>query len=125
MDAPTPSSPRDRLAALRLPLLDLHKRLLDAERRMYELAHGRVSAGELLNLALQDPQFAWLHPISELIVRIDELIALDDLPDQQDVAFIAERIRALLVPRRPAAPPSSDTTGPFRTTRPYCSRIAP
>ncbi|MGE0446909.1 MAG: hypothetical protein AB7P99_16910 [Vicinamibacterales bacterium] len=98
MDAPTPSSPRDQLAALRLPLLDLHKRLLDAERRMYELAHGRVSAGELLNLALQDPQFAWLHPISELIVRIDELIALDDLPDQQDVAFIAERIRALLVP---------------------------
>lgn len=98
MDAPLTSSPRDQLAALRLPLLELHKRLLDAERRMYELAHGRVSAGELLNLALKDQQFAWLHPISELIVRIDELIALDDLPDQQDVAFIAERVRAILVP---------------------------
>jgi hypothetical protein len=31
-------------------------------------------------------------------VRIDELIALDDLPDWQDVAFIAERVRAVLVP---------------------------
>lgn len=89
---------------MRLPLLELHKRLLDAERRLYETAHGRVSAGELLNLALKDQQFAWLHPISELIVRIDELIALDDLPDEKDVAFIARQVRAVLVPSESGTP---------------------
>jgi hypothetical protein len=98
MDARTTSSPRDQLAALRLPLLELHRRLLDTERRRYEQAHGRVSAGELLTLALRDQQFAWLHPISELIVRIDELIALDDLPDEKDVRFIADQVRTVLVP---------------------------
>lgn len=103
MDAPKPTA-RQQLSALRLPLLDLHKRLLDAERRLYEVAHGRVTAGELLNLALKDQQFAWLHPISELIVRIDELIALDDLPDEHDVAFVANQVRTILVPSESGTP---------------------
>ena len=103
MDAPN-ASPKEQLSALRLPLLELHKHLLDAERRLYEMAHGRVSAGELLNLALKDQQFAWLHPISELIVRIDELIALDDLPDERDVAFVANQVRAILVPSESGTP---------------------
>jgi hypothetical protein len=85
-------------------LLELHKRLLDAERRLYEIAHGRVSAGELLNLALKDQQFAWLRPISELIVRIDELMALDGLTDRKDVELIASQVRAVLVPSESGTP---------------------
>ena len=65
---------RARLTAVRHGLLELHKALLDAERERYERTHGKVTAGKMLQLAFQDPQFAWLRSMSELIVRIDELL---------------------------------------------------
>jgi hypothetical protein len=37
---------------LRIKLLHLHKQLLDTERIRYEQVHGRVSNGELLQLAI-------------------------------------------------------------------------
>ena len=91
-------APRERLASLRLPLLDLHRALLEAERRMYELAHGRVTPGELLNLALKHQQFAWLHPLSQLIVRIDELLGEDMVPQEGDVTAVIGQVRTLLTP---------------------------
>lgn len=55
-------------------LLELHKTLLDAVRVDYEREHGRVeTAGALLQLVVSDPAFAWLRPLSQLIVAIDEL----------------------------------------------------
>ena len=45
------------------------------ERRSYEREHGSVSAGELFRLVVDDAQFAWLHNISEFVVRIDEALA--------------------------------------------------
>jgi hypothetical protein len=32
------------------------------------------SAGRLLQLVIHDPWFAWLHPMTELVVQIDELV---------------------------------------------------
>ena len=61
--------------ALRQALLRLHKSLLEMERRSYEREHGSVSAGELFRLVVDDAQFAWLHNISEFVVRIDEALA--------------------------------------------------
>lgn len=88
-----------QLAALRLPLLDLHRALLENERRLYEMAHGRVTPGELLTLALKHPQFAWLHPLSALIVRIDTLIdGRQPAPADADLAEVVAEIRAKLVP---------------------------
>ncbi len=69
----TPS--RQKLVSLRQSLLRLHKALLDMERKDYEKAHGKVNAGELFRLVLDDPQFAWLHNISEFVVRIDEALS--------------------------------------------------
>lgn len=66
---------RQSLVALREALLRLHKTLLDMERREYEKANGAVTAGELFRLVVDDPQFAWLHNISEFVVRIDEALA--------------------------------------------------
>ncbi len=68
---------RQRLVALREALLHLHKSLLEMERREYEKRHGKVSAGELFRLVVDDVQFAWLHNISEFVVRIDENLASD------------------------------------------------
>ena len=54
-------------------LLALHKSLLDDARATYEMDRGRVgSPGNLLQLVINDPWFAWLHQLSELVVRIDE-----------------------------------------------------
>lgn len=90
--------PADRLTALRLPLLDLHRALLESERRLYEGAHGRVTPGELLSLALKHQQFAWLHSFSLLIVRIDELLAAEDPPNEADVVAVVAELKMRLTP---------------------------
>ena len=89
---------RAHLASLRVPLLDLHRALLETERRLYEQAHGRVTPGELLNLVLKHQQFAWLHPLSQLIVKIDELLAEDDPLPAPALASVVGEVRALLTP---------------------------
>src|SRR5438067_5262819 len=68
------SPARERLIALRLALLRVHKKLLEMERRNYERDHGHVNAGELFRLVVDHAQFAWLHNISEFVVRIDETL---------------------------------------------------
>lgn len=75
-DTGGPANPaREKLVALRLKLLQLHKTLLDMERREYERAHGKVNTGELFRLVIDHEQFAWLHNISEFVVRLDESLA--------------------------------------------------
>ncbi len=69
------SPQREKLIALRLALLCIHKTLLNMERRDYEKEHGAVNTGELFRLVIDDAQFAWLHNISEFVVRIDETLA--------------------------------------------------
>ena len=91
---PTPR----RLRELRGVLLRLHKTLLDTERDAYEQANGRVSSGELLQLVINHEQFAWLHAVSELIVRIDELLDADEPATAGDADALFAEARALLKP---------------------------
>lgn len=71
-----PQNPaREKMVALRVTLLRLHKTLLDMERRDYERANGHVSTGELFRLVIDHEQFAWLHNLSEFVVRLDETLA--------------------------------------------------
>jgi hypothetical protein len=73
-----PQNPaRQKLVTLRLTLLRLHKTLLDMERRDYERANGHVSTGELFRLVIDHEQFAWLHNISEFVVRLDEALSAE------------------------------------------------
>jgi hypothetical protein len=86
---------RQKLVALRQILLPLHKTLLDMERRDYEKLHGAVNAGELFRLVVDDAQFAWLHSISEFVVRIDELLAGEKAvttEDAQDAVALARKM---------------------------------
>src|SRR5438270_4772099 len=66
------SPAREKLIALRLALLRVHKKLLEMERRNYEREHGHVNSCELFRLVVDHSQFALLHNISEFVVRIDE-----------------------------------------------------
>ncbi len=68
-------SSQESLSQVRQGLLDLHKALIERERAAYERSHGAVSPAEMLQLLIRDSAFSWLHPISELIVRVDELIS--------------------------------------------------
>ena len=91
---------RQLLFDLRKALLHLHKTLLDWERSAYERVHGRASAGELLKVIVEDQQFAWLRPISELIVRIDETVETDAEPSAEaaNVEALISRAREVVTP---------------------------
>ncbi len=102
----------ESLTQVRRTLLGLHKALIEGERSDYEKAHGAVSAGEMLQLLLGDDRFSWLHPISALIVRVDELISHD-----------GERRRPN--PARPAMTPDQVSAGAeavLRETRELLTR---
>src|SRR6266702_4001975 len=68
------SPAREKLLSLRLALLQVHKTLLNMERREYEREHGYVNTGELFRLVIDHAQFAWLHNISEYFLLIDETL---------------------------------------------------
>jgi len=87
------------LGDLRQALLRLHKTLLDWERAGYERIHGRQTSNDLLNALLNDPQFAWLRPISQLIVRIDELLGEKTPPMRNDVDAVVSQVKALTSPK--------------------------
>lgn len=90
---------RARLRELRARLLALHKVLLDDAKAAYEMDRGRVgSAAGLLQLVINDPWFAWLHPLSELVVRIDETIGPDAPATESDGAALVDQIERLLSP---------------------------
>ncbi len=101
----TPSD-RQRLFDLRKSLLHLHKTLLDWERSAYERVHGRASASELLTVIVEHPQFAWLRPISELIVRIDETVEMETDDAPADVEALIARARAIIAVDE-AGPPNA------------------
>ena len=56
----------------RAALLALHHALVEEERREHEKTLGRLSGGEFLQALISDPVFAWLRPLTTLIVRLDE-----------------------------------------------------
>jgi hypothetical protein len=90
---------RSLLTELRHTLLTHHKTLLDSERARYDHDVERVkSAGQMLNLVLHDPFFAWLHELSELIVMIDEMLDADEPATAADAARLLTQARTLLTP---------------------------
>jgi hypothetical protein len=86
------------LIELRIKLLHLHKLLLDTECNSYEQLRGKVSRGELLQLVINHDQFAWLHQLSQLIVKIDALLQADEPVIPEAIVNLLSDIRLLLTP---------------------------
>jgi hypothetical protein len=81
--------------------------LLDWERLAYERVNGRQTASEMLKAITTDPQFAWLRPLSELIIRIDVILDGDregQAVEAVDVADMAAQMRLLLIPDENGTP---------------------
>ena len=94
-----PQNPaRQKMVALRVTLLRLHKTLLDMERREYERANGHVSTGELFRLVIDHEQFAWLHNLSEFVVRLDESLSSEEPVTEKDTHGAIMLARKMFAP---------------------------
>ena len=90
---------RQSLLELRDALLRLHKVLLDSERAVYEKEVGLVrSPNHFFQLLTNDPWFAWLRPISQLIVAIDETMDGDEALTTASVDALMSQSVFLLIP---------------------------
>lgn len=87
-----------QLPELRDALLNLHKTLVDSERVSYEQTMGTIpSPNHFLQLLTNDPWFAWLHPLSLLIVAIDQAIDAKKQPlTPADAEALVKQARQLL-----------------------------
>jgi hypothetical protein len=104
MALPESDAAREKLVEVRHTLLVLHKALLDSERTSYEIVHGPIaSAAAFLQLLINDSWFAWLRPITALVVQIDETLAAKKPPaTSRDFERLVNDTRALLSPSRDA-----------------------
>src|SRR4051812_27188143 len=88
---------RRNLQALRESILALHKTLIDSERTAYEQTFGKLeSQNKFLQLLISDPWFAWLHPLSELVVVMDETLDGEVPATLEHVKRLSEQTRTLL-----------------------------
>src|SRR5262245_63592698 len=102
------SKPREGDAAVRQPLqelrdalLDLHKVLIDSERIVYETKVGPIkSPHHFFQLVSSDPWFAWLRPISQLIVAMDEALDADEPLTSDSVNMLMSESVFLLLPAK-------------------------
>ena len=93
-----PEGARQLLTDLRLALLKLHKALIDSERVAYEKTVGQIkSPNHFLQLLTTDPWFAWLHPLSQLIVAMDEALDAEEPLTLAKVDALAQQSKFMLV----------------------------
>jgi len=93
---------------MRRELLDLHRALVDSERRDYERVRGRMTDRAFLEALIGAPELAWLNPFTSLIVRLEEAVEEDATEDATEnatetakgaaVADCVAEIRKLLRP---------------------------
>ena len=87
-----------RLTELRESLLALHKTLIESERGAYEKTIGPIqSPNHFLQLLTRDPWFAWLQPLSHLIVAMDEALDEKEPLTTAHAAALVDQTRLLLV----------------------------
>lgn len=94
-DDPARAELRARLREMSKQLMPLHRALIEAARADYTMSGVNVvtGPGHLLQLLNDDPFFAWLKPLTSLIVDIDEMARTDFEPkDAQAIAARVERL---------------------------------
>jgi hypothetical protein len=90
---------RQPLQELRDALLDLHKTLIDSERAVYETNVGPIqSPHHFLQLLSNDPWFAWLRQISQLIVAMDEALDPEEALTSDIIDALMNESVFLLIP---------------------------
>jgi hypothetical protein len=89
---------RQGLAELREALLRLHKTLIESERAGYEKIFGRIASPlQFLQLLTNDPWFAWLRPVSQLVAAMDEMLDAKEPLTVAGVKALTGQAKSLLV----------------------------
>ena len=87
------------LEELRNALLEVHRAILQAQRLRYERDHGRVeSRGELLQLVVRHPEFAWIRALSALIAQLDEWSQSQAQGRDEEIAATVRALKTLIQP---------------------------
>jgi hypothetical protein len=92
-DSPERAGLRSALRDVSKALLPLHRALIEAAKDDYAFGVAAVKPSQLLQLLNDDPFFAWLKPLTSLIVDIDEMARTDFEPS--DIDAIADRVDRL------------------------------
>ncbi len=87
-----------KLERMATALRSAHKSLIDSTQRDYEKLHGRITNPyALFTLVAQDPAFAWLQPMTHLIVEIEDVLSRKSPPVvQEDFLRAQGEIRRLV-----------------------------
>ena len=90
-----------RLKAASEALSALHRRLLEAARLEYERTHGPVGGPYAFwALLTKDPAFAWLRPMTRLMVQLDDLLSRKGPPPARALLLrMAVRMERLILPK--------------------------
>jgi len=80
-------------------LKELHRALLAALREEYERTQSPIgNAVAFYQLLVEDPFFAWLRPMSQLMADVDELLDGDRTPSPEEVQVAARSVQRLISP---------------------------
>ena len=87
-DDPAHAAAREALRNVSKALLPLHRALIEGSKSDYAFAYGPVDQPtQLFRLVSEHPFFAWLRPVTALIVEIDELARRDfELAEAEAIA---------------------------------------
>jgi len=89
----------DTISSLSLLLLNVHRSLLDFQRTVQEeLEERQLSALDVLNMAINHPDFEWLRGVSAIIAQMNEA-ALDkkNPPSEESVKIFARQLREVFI----------------------------
>jgi hypothetical protein len=90
-------------------LRGLHRTLMERARSDYEKERGvELGAGQLLGLLVNDPYFAWLRALSEVMVEVDMIAEGEDAVKAEAAGTVRGVVENLLAVAKPG-----DTTSPF------------
>jgi hypothetical protein len=94
-DDPDRAARRATLREISRLLMPLHRTLIEAARADFAIAYEEVAKpSHLLQLLNEHPFFAWLKPMTSLIVDIDEMSRTDFEPSQFEE--ILKRVQSLI-----------------------------
>lgn len=92
-------SVRSKLDRMGEAMRVLHKALIDHTQHEYERTHGKVTSPyALFALVANDPAFAWLQPMTRLIVEIEDVVGRPlPPPAAADLKEMRSKVDRLLV----------------------------
>jgi hypothetical protein len=92
------------IVELAAALRELHHALLESAREEYERTHGPVPGpGQLFHLVVNDPSFAWLRVLSEVMADLDELLDEEHPASADEQAAIRHELDEIFSPAAPRA----------------------